>query len=117
MKILLLLNLFIEGIVGLIFILNPSFLPIFSNADLHTLYIVRMYGFAAVTMAYLSLQILIQIHVQELLVTGLLVFILFHFSIGMAQLTHLQAIEVTLPAAILHFVFALAFLFYYLKER
>jgi len=118
MKILLYLNLFVEGLVGLIFILNPqAAAPIFANADAKTIYMMRMYGFAALSMSFLSLQVLLKSFEQEVLVTGLLVLAFFHTGILIAQLTFLEAAQVTGPPGVLHLISAIGFTYFYLREK
>jgi hypothetical protein len=118
MKILLYLNLFVEGLVGLIFVLNPQGASsFFANADPKTVYMMRMYGFAALSMSFLSLQVLLKSFEQEVLVTGLLVLAFFHTGILIAQLTFLEAVQVTGPPGVLHLISAIGFSYFYFKER
>lgn len=115
-KIVLVLNIAIEGLVGLIFIIKPSLVPLFAQSESQTIYVLRMYGFVALAICFLSFQMIVKFHEQELLVTGLLTLALFHAGVGLAQAMHVSQINEALPALILHVVLALVFFAFYWIE-
>ncbi|MCU0443269.1 MAG: hypothetical protein MUE85_00025 [Microscillaceae bacterium] len=113
----LLLNALFEGGVGLIFILSPESVGLFAGADAKLLYMVRMYGFGAITIAFYSLKVWEKAHERDTLVLGLLVFTIFHLLIGIAQFTTSVDPATTYPPGVAHFIFAFLFGFSYYRER
>jgi hypothetical protein len=118
MKILLLLNLLVEGVFGLLFVFGLESIPVsfFAQPAASTLYIGRMYGFAAIAIAYLSFELLLKYHEQALLETGLLFLALFHSGICAAQFYTFVDLSETMSAGILHAVLALGFWIGYIRE-
>jgi hypothetical protein len=116
-QIILLLNILIEGGVGLLFVVSPETVGLFAGADAKTLYMVRMYGFAAMTMAFLSVKVWEKMHEQEVLVLGLLIFTIFHFLIAAAQFLTTADPATTYPAGGMHLVLGAMFLFSYIREK
>jgi hypothetical protein len=119
MKILLILNILIEGIFGVLFIFAPQFIPItiFNAPPDSLLYMARMYGFAALAIALLSWLVLNQFHIQEVLVTGLLILAVFHTGICIAQFLHSIDVSETAGAGVMHAVLAVGFWLGYFSER
>jgi len=117
MKIVLLLNFLVETFFGIIFIFAPETIPLFVGAEPVTLYIIRMYGVAALAMGFLGLQIWLNIHEQALLIQGLLLLALFHTGIMASQFINGLELKDQLPAGILHALFTVCFWFFYLKEK
>ncbi|MDX2305786.1 MAG: hypothetical protein NW226_23465 [Microscillaceae bacterium] len=117
MKIVLILNALIEGLVGLLFIFSPQSAPHLVNADVISLYLAGMYGFAALTISFFSVLLLLGIHHHELLVNGLLTLTVFHVGILASQLISSVDSGMSTPPAILHGVFFILFLIFYLRER
>jgi hypothetical protein len=116
-QIILLLNILIEGGVGLLFVLSPESVGLFTGADAKTLYMVRMYGFAAITMAFLSIKVWEKSHERDILVLGLLVLTVFHFFIAVAQFITSADPATTYPAGGMHLVLGAMFLFSYIREK
>lgn len=117
MKILLLASALIEGLVGLLMVFNPKLAPHLAEANTLTLHFVGMYGFAALTMSFLSILVLLGMHHQELLVNGLLTLAFFNLCICISQFLHAVDPGMSTPPKILHAVLFILFAFYYFKER
>ncbi len=117
MKIVLLLNFLVETFFGLVFLFAPSAIPLFVGVEPVTLYLVRMYGVAALIIALLSLQMWLNIHEQAFLVQGLLLLALFHTGITAAQFINDLPLSDQLPPGILHALFTVGCWFFYFRER
>lgn len=117
MKIILLLNFIVESFFGVIFLFAPSAIPLFVDAEPVSLYLVRMYGVAALVVAFLSLQMWLNIHEHAFLVQGLLLLALFHTGITATQFINDLPLSDQLPPGILHALFTLGCWFYYFRER
>ncbi len=117
MNIILFLNLLFEGLVGIVFIFAPEAVDIFAGADPLTLAMVRTYGVAALTIALLSLQMMLKNHEQELLATGLLLLTFFHTGLSVVQYINASQNLSPIAIALTHTFFAVAFLIFYLKEK
>lgn len=117
MKTVLFLNTLLEGFIGFLLVFNPIFLANYWEMNAVTLYMTRMYGFAAITISVLSLLVLFQFSVQEVLVTGLLLLSIFHLGICLAQFMSPWEFSNQLPSAVFHGIFAGLFLIFYLREH
>lgn len=118
MKIVLLLHVLFEGLVGLVFLFAPaaavSFMPL---GEPWVVYLLKMFGLAALTMAIYGFLVFLKFHEQEVLTTGLLVLTLFHIFIFIPQVYQSPASQQTLAPGIIHGVFGLLFLIFYIRER
>ncbi len=117
MKVLLLLHFLVEAIFGLIFIFVPEVIPLFVGAEPVTLYLIRMYGVAALVFGLMGLRLLLNIHEHAFLVQGLLLLALFHTGIMASQFINGLELKDQLPAGVLHLLFSIAFWVFYLRER
>lgn len=115
MTILFFLNILFEGLAGLGLIIVPEMM--IESSDTLSVSWARTYGVAALIMAILNILILQKRNEVVVLRVGLLIFVLFHIGISIAQgLAAIQGLS-PLPVPILHGILAIAFLFFYLKKR
>ena len=112
MKILLFLNFLVEVGVGIALIANPSMFPGFEATGIDTL-LATMYGGGAIALGVLGLMTMINSHVHEALIGGLLTLAIFHTCVAVVNYLHSPDLNV----AILHSVFAAGFIFFYFRER
>lgn len=118
MKLLLLINGLIESIVGLGFIFNPEMMgSILGGTNTpQFLLMVRMYGFAALVLGIFSFQLMSKTHEQELLISGLFMFFIFHSFIAVSQFWNTVEKSSTIGPGVMHILLAIGFLFFYWKE-
>ena len=117
MKILLIAAAIVECLVGLLMIFSPKLAPHLAEADALTLHFVGMYGFAALTISFFCILVLMGFHHQVFLVNGLLTLVFFNLAIFISQFLYPVAPDMTTPPKILHALFFILFGFYYFKER
>ncbi len=117
MKVILLVNTLIEGLIGILLILSPSIVPLFSEANPVALYAAGMYGFAALTVSFLSLLLLFNVHLQGFLSFGLLTLTFFHVGLFIAQVKAPLPLDETGAPMALHGILAVLFLIFYWRER
>ncbi|GAB4395993.1 MAG: hypothetical protein OHK0053_08310 [Microscillaceae bacterium] len=117
MKIALFLNFLIEGLVGLVFVIDPTLVPVLAPGDALTMYLARMYGFAALSVTFLSLRAWLHYHEQSLLENTLFTLALFHTGIALAQFINELPTKDQIPPGVLHIVLALVFWVGYIRER
>ncbi|HAI77301.1 MAG TPA: hypothetical protein DCM08_13780 [Microscillaceae bacterium] len=117
MVLLLIANILFEGGLGILFFIAPQAVPGFENASPQTLIWIRTYGCAAITVAYFSVHLLTNTHEYELLVRGLLTMFVFHTLLTIAELLNASVDPSLYTVAVVHGIFALGFLIYYLREK
>lgn len=114
---LLLFNTMVEGLVGLLFVLEPSFLGNFAEVNDLSLYLTRMYGFTALSLSLLSLLVYRRDDSKEALSLALLTLTVFHFGISLSQWLAPWEVLSRLGPTLFHGIFGGCFLYFYFRTQ
>ena len=117
MRLILLLNTVVEGLIGFLFLFYPSVTDLFAgmgDAEGNGMdMLVHMYGVAALTMALLSAIAYFSRHSQVLLLTVAGLLAVFHTGITFTQFVY----SPDWRGAMLHLIMAVLFLYAYVRWR
>lgn len=118
MKIFLLINAILEIVAGIIMFLAPKALPGNKEASAQTTTWISMYGAAALGIGFFAFLAWRNYPNAELTYTFILTFLLFHTGVMAAAARGYRAgLKDMMPVAILHGVFAIATLYFYVQMR
>lgn len=109
----------IEAIFGILFLISPASIPVsfFHNLPTAGLYVARMYGYAALAMAFLGFQVWWNYPERKVLLATLPTLAIFHGGIALSQIFNPMNSSEPYLAGVMHSAFSFVFLMFYFRER